>query len=79
MVRAQVLLLESLKIKKLEAVVGFSMGGQVAYHWGILHPGMYLSNFTSSSSVNLLRLEPTQLLVLLQSEVSVQITLTLPD
>lgn len=40
MVRAHVLLLESLSIKKLEAVIGFSMGGQLAYHWGALHPGM---------------------------------------
>lgn len=39
MIRAQVLLLDSLEIKKLEAVVGFSMGGQIAYHWGALHPG----------------------------------------
>ncbi len=37
------LLLDSLGIKKLEAVVGFSMGGQIAYHWGILHPGMLVS------------------------------------
>lgn len=38
MVRAHVLLLESLNIRKLEAVIGFSMGGQVAYHWAALYP-----------------------------------------
>lgn len=42
MVRAHVLLLKHLGIDiekdGLHAVVGFSMGGQVAYHWGVLYP-----------------------------------------
>jgi homoserine acetyltransferase len=32
------LLTEHLKITKLEAVVGFSMGGQQAYHWAVMYP-----------------------------------------
>lgn len=31
------LLTEHLGIKSLEAVMGFSMGGQQAYHWGVMH------------------------------------------
>lgn len=37
-VRAQRLLMEHLGVTKLEAVVGFSMGGQIAYTWGVLYP-----------------------------------------
>ena len=38
-VRAQyALLTEGLGVKGLEAVVGFSMGGQQAYHWGVMFP-----------------------------------------
>ena len=33
------LLTEHLKVKELEAVVGFSMGGQQAYYWGVMYPG----------------------------------------
>ena len=32
------LLTEHLKVDKLEAVIGFSMGGQQAYHWGVMYP-----------------------------------------
>ena len=32
------LLMEGLGVKELEAVVGFSMGGQQAYHWGVMYP-----------------------------------------
>jgi homoserine acetyltransferase len=39
-IRAQHLLLtEGLGVKELEAVVGFSMGGQQAYHWAVMYPG----------------------------------------
>jgi homoserine acetyltransferase len=38
-VRSQhALLTEGLGVKELEAVVGFSMGGQQAYHWGVMYP-----------------------------------------
>ncbi|KAJ9603633.1 hypothetical protein H2200_011819 [Cladophialophora chaetospira] len=38
-VRAQhALLTEGLGVKELEAVIGFSMGGQQAYHWGVMYP-----------------------------------------
>ena len=30
-----------IQTEKLEAVVGFSMGGQIAYHWGALYPGPF--------------------------------------
>ena len=40
-VRAQHLLLTShLGVHDLEAVVGFSMGAQQAYHWAVMYPGM---------------------------------------
>ncbi|KIX00771.1 uncharacterized protein Z518_09836 [Rhinocladiella mackenziei CBS 650.93] len=32
------LLTEHLKITSLEAVIGFSMGGQQAYHWAVMYP-----------------------------------------
>ena len=32
------LLTEHLKVEKLEAVIGFSMGGQQAYHWAVMYP-----------------------------------------
>lgn len=32
------LLTEHFKVEKLEAVIGFSMGGQQAYHWGVMYP-----------------------------------------
>lgn len=32
------LLTEHLGIKELEAVIGFSMGGQQAYHWAVMYP-----------------------------------------
>lgn len=32
------LLTEGLKLKSLEAVVGFSMGGQQVYHWAVMYP-----------------------------------------
>ena len=32
------LLTEHLGVKELEAVVGFSMGGQQAYHWAVIYP-----------------------------------------
>ncbi|KAJ9655950.1 hypothetical protein H2198_005298 [Neophaeococcomyces mojaviensis] len=32
------LLTEGLGVKELEAVVGFSMGGQQAYHWAVMYP-----------------------------------------
>ncbi|KIW11032.1 hypothetical protein PV08_10331 [Exophiala spinifera] len=39
-VRAQhALLTAHLKVTSLEAVVGFSMGGQQAYHWAVMYPG----------------------------------------
>lgn len=39
LIRAQhALLTEHFKITSLEAVVGFSMGGQQAYHWGVMYP-----------------------------------------
>ncbi|KIW69038.1 hypothetical protein PV04_04942 [Phialophora macrospora] len=39
-VRAQhALLTGHLGVTQLEAVVGFSMGGQQAYHWGVMYPG----------------------------------------
>ncbi len=34
------LLTEHLGVRSLELVVGWSMGGQQAYHWGALHPEM---------------------------------------
>ena len=37
-VRAQKKLLDSLEIKKLALVYGWSMGAQQAYHWGVLYP-----------------------------------------
>jgi homoserine acetyltransferase len=38
-VRAQYhLLTEGLGVKALDAVVGFSMGGQQAYYWGVMYP-----------------------------------------
>lgn len=38
-VRAQYLLLtEHLEVNGLEAVIGFSMGGQQAYHWAVMYP-----------------------------------------
>lgn len=39
-VRAQKQLLDSLKIKQLALVYGWSMGAQQAYHWGALYPDM---------------------------------------
>ncbi|OAP65451.1 hypothetical protein AYL99_01423 [Fonsecaea erecta] len=40
-VRAQhALVTEHLKASTLEAVVGFSMGGQQAYHWAVMYPAM---------------------------------------
>ncbi|KAK5061201.1 hypothetical protein LTR84_007743 [Exophiala bonariae] len=39
LVRAQhALLTEHLKVERLLAVIGFSMGGQQAYHWGVMYP-----------------------------------------
>ena len=39
LIRAQyALLTEHLGVKGLEAVVGFSMGGQQAYHWAVMYP-----------------------------------------
>ncbi|EXJ88889.1 hypothetical protein A1O3_01953 [Capronia epimyces CBS 606.96] len=39
-VRAQhQLLTQHLGVQSLEAVVGFSMGGQQAYHWAVMYPG----------------------------------------
>jgi homoserine acetyltransferase len=39
LIHAQYLLCtQHLRIKSLEAVVGFSMGGQQAYHWGVMYP-----------------------------------------
>lgn len=32
------LVTEGLKVQQLEAVIGFSMGGQQAYHWAVLYP-----------------------------------------
>lgn len=32
------LVTEGLKLQSLEAVIGFSMGGQQAYHWGVMYP-----------------------------------------
>lgn len=32
------LLTKGLSIKELEAVIGFSMGGQQAYHWAVMYP-----------------------------------------
>ena len=32
------LLTKGLGVKELEAVIGFSMGGQQAYHWGVMYP-----------------------------------------
>jgi homoserine acetyltransferase len=32
------LLTEGLAVERLEAVVGFSMGGQQAYHWAVMYP-----------------------------------------
>lgn len=32
------LVTEGLKLKSLEAVIGFSMGGQQAYHWAVMYP-----------------------------------------
>lgn len=38
-VRAQyAVLTKELGVKKIFCVIGFSMGGQIAYHWPILHP-----------------------------------------
>lgn len=39
LVKAQYhLVTEGLKISSLEAVIGFSMGGQQAYHWAVMYP-----------------------------------------
>ncbi|KIW89433.1 uncharacterized protein Z519_09589 [Cladophialophora bantiana CBS 173.52] len=39
-IRAQhALVTEHLQVPTLEAVVGFSMGGQQAYHWAVMYPG----------------------------------------
>lgn len=38
-IRSQRLLLRHLKVESLEAVIGFSMGAQQAYHWGVMYPG----------------------------------------
>jgi homoserine acetyltransferase len=38
-IRSQRLLLRHLNIDALEAVIGFSMGAQQAYHWGVMYPG----------------------------------------
>ena len=32
------LLTDHLGVKQLEAVIGFSMGGQQAYHWAVMYP-----------------------------------------
>lgn len=38
-VQSQYLLLTAhFKVAELEAVIGFSMGGQQAYHWGVMYP-----------------------------------------
>ncbi|PPQ97864.1 hypothetical protein CVT26_013033 [Gymnopilus dilepis] len=37
-IRAQYAVLQKLGIKKVFAVIGFSMGGQQAYHWPVMYP-----------------------------------------
>lgn len=39
-IHAQHALLTHLGITRLEAIVGFSMGGQQAYHWAVMYPDM---------------------------------------
>ncbi|KAF4610699.1 hypothetical protein D9613_006664 [Agrocybe pediades] len=39
-IRAQRAVLEKLGVKKVYAVVGFSMGGQQAYHWAVMYPDL---------------------------------------
>ncbi|EFX01193.1 homoserine O-acetyltransferase [Grosmannia clavigera kw1407] len=39
-VRAQHDLLVALGVAELDVVIGFSMGGQTAYHWALMHPQM---------------------------------------
>ena len=43
------LLRQHLKIERLDAVVGFSMGGQQAYHWACMYPD-YVSNIVAICS-----------------------------
>lgn len=50
-VRAQhALVTEHLQVNKLAAVIGFSMGGQQAYHWGTMYPEMVQSVVAICSS-----------------------------
>ncbi|KAF5316755.1 hypothetical protein D9619_006541 [Psilocybe cf. subviscida] len=37
-IRAQYAVLEKLGVKKVYSVIGFSMGGQQAYHWAVMYP-----------------------------------------
>ncbi|KIJ66603.1 hypothetical protein HYDPIDRAFT_86181 [Hydnomerulius pinastri MD-312] len=39
-VRAQKAVVESLGVTKVRCVVGFSMGGQQAYHWAVMYPDL---------------------------------------
>lgn len=36
--RAQYTVLQFLGVQKVHVVVGFSMGGQQAYHWAVIYP-----------------------------------------
>ncbi|KAF9237082.1 Alpha/Beta hydrolase protein [Melanogaster broomeanus] len=38
-VRAQKAVVDSLGVKKVHCVVGYSMGGQQAYYWAVMYPG----------------------------------------
>ncbi|KAF9054630.1 alpha/beta hydrolase fold protein [Panaeolus papilionaceus] len=39
-IRAQYAVLQKLGVKKVFAVIGFSMGGQQAYHWPVMYPDL---------------------------------------
>lgn len=39
-IRAQYAVIENLGIQKVYAVIGFSMGGQQAYHWPVMYPNV---------------------------------------
>lgn len=49
-VRAQHHLMTHLRIQSIDVVVGFSMGGQCAYHWTLMHPEMVQNAVINCSS-----------------------------